>query len=189
MKFLAAMTIILAIPTLISSFFGMNVAVPFAEVPEAFAMISFIAFGIAGCDMFGGGTSKYTKILDDMDFEEITPKEFDKADAWDGDLEDGVYAIADEKKYIKKLTDSIEFDDFDADDINTVLTAQIAEEGEYNMNRMAVIVISFKNADDAEDMFDDYVDFLEEETEIFEEITEYGGDFETDDDDNYFILD
>lgn len=48
MKFLAAMTIVLAIPTLISSFFGMNVAVPFAETPGAFTMIALIAFGIAG---------------------------------------------------------------------------------------------------------------------------------------------
>ena len=40
MKFLA--------PTLISSFFGMNVAVPFADAPEAFTMIAAIAFGIAG---------------------------------------------------------------------------------------------------------------------------------------------
>lgn len=47
MKFLAAMTIILAIPTVISSFFGMNVPVPFAEEPFAFLYISIIAIGIA----------------------------------------------------------------------------------------------------------------------------------------------
>ncbi|WP_297966016.1 magnesium transporter CorA family protein [uncultured Anaerovibrio sp.] len=44
MKFLAAVTILLAIPTVISSFFGMNVPVPMSEDTWAFSCI----FGIAG---------------------------------------------------------------------------------------------------------------------------------------------
>ena len=53
MKFLAAMTIILAIPTVISSFFGMNVTVPFADAPLAFCYISIMAIVIAGtCGFF-----------------------------------------------------------------------------------------------------------------------------------------
>lgn len=44
MKFLAAVTILLAIPTVISSFFGMNVPVPMSEDSLAFGYI----FGIAG---------------------------------------------------------------------------------------------------------------------------------------------
>ena len=53
MKFLAAMTIILAIPTVISSFFGMNVAVPFSGDPMAFLYIAIIAGIIAfGCGYF-----------------------------------------------------------------------------------------------------------------------------------------
>ncbi|ORU01263.1 hypothetical protein D081_0082 [Anaerovibrio sp. JC8] len=44
MKFLAAVTILLAIPTVISSFFGMNVPVPMSESSWAFSYI----FGIAG---------------------------------------------------------------------------------------------------------------------------------------------
>ena len=52
-KFLAAMTIILAIPTVISSFFGMNVTVPFASDPMAFLYIAIIAAIIAfGCGYF-----------------------------------------------------------------------------------------------------------------------------------------
>ena len=47
MKFLAAMTIIIAIPTVVSSFFGMNVPVPFAENPFGFAYIMVIAFTIS----------------------------------------------------------------------------------------------------------------------------------------------
>ena len=44
MKFLASMTIILAIPTMISSFFGMNVAgLPLAEHEQGFLIISGIA--------------------------------------------------------------------------------------------------------------------------------------------------
>ena len=44
MKFLASMTIILAIPTMISSFFGMNVAgLPLAEHEQGFLIISVIA--------------------------------------------------------------------------------------------------------------------------------------------------
>ena len=52
MKFLAAMTIILAIPTVISSFFGMNVAVPLAQDAYAFGVISIIAAILSGCVAF-----------------------------------------------------------------------------------------------------------------------------------------
>lgn len=47
MRFLAAMTIILAIPTVISSFLGMNVPVPLAENPLAFIYISALALLIS----------------------------------------------------------------------------------------------------------------------------------------------
>jgi len=44
MKFLASMTIMLAIPTVISSFFGMNVDIPFASAgPNGFLYVSIIA--------------------------------------------------------------------------------------------------------------------------------------------------
>ena len=43
MKFLAAMTIIIAIPTVISSFFGMNVPVPMSENTLGFAIVIVIA--------------------------------------------------------------------------------------------------------------------------------------------------
>jgi len=43
MKFLAAMTIIIAIPTVIASFFGMNVPVPFSENQHGFIYIMIIA--------------------------------------------------------------------------------------------------------------------------------------------------
>ena len=48
MRFLAAMTIILAIPTVISSFFGMNVEVPMSENPLAFLDICILAVFLAG---------------------------------------------------------------------------------------------------------------------------------------------
>ena len=47
MKFLAAMTIIIAIPTVISSFFGMNVPVPLAENNEGFGIVILIAFTVS----------------------------------------------------------------------------------------------------------------------------------------------
>lgn len=43
MKTLTSITIILAIPTVISSFWGMNVSVPFANMPFAFGIIILIA--------------------------------------------------------------------------------------------------------------------------------------------------
>ena len=52
MKFLAAMTIILAIPTVISSFFGMNVPVPMADQSWAFVFIALIALVIAGSSAY-----------------------------------------------------------------------------------------------------------------------------------------
>lgn len=47
MKFLAAMTILLAIPTVISSFFGMNVPVPMTDSPNAFILIFALAVTLA----------------------------------------------------------------------------------------------------------------------------------------------
>ena len=47
MKFLAAMTIIIAIPTVVSSFFGMNVPVPLADNPEGFFYVMLVAFAIS----------------------------------------------------------------------------------------------------------------------------------------------
>lgn len=43
MKFLASVTIILAIPTMISSFFGMNVIIPFEGMDYGFLYVSIIA--------------------------------------------------------------------------------------------------------------------------------------------------
>ena len=48
MKFLTSVTIVLSIPTMVSSFFGMNVPLPFAKTPFAFAIIMLISFGISG---------------------------------------------------------------------------------------------------------------------------------------------
>ncbi|MCH3959045.1 MAG: magnesium transporter CorA family protein [Selenomonas sp.] len=47
MKFLAAMTIIIAIPTVVSSFFGMNVPVPFTDNGYGFFYVMVIAFSIS----------------------------------------------------------------------------------------------------------------------------------------------
>ncbi|MBR3458297.1 MAG: magnesium transporter CorA family protein [Selenomonadaceae bacterium] len=47
MKFLAAMTIILAIPTVVSSFFGMNVPVPFSDDNHGFVYVMVIAFAVS----------------------------------------------------------------------------------------------------------------------------------------------
>ena len=48
MKFLATMTIVLAIPTLVSSMWGMNVPVPFANNPWGFAIVLTFALGVSG---------------------------------------------------------------------------------------------------------------------------------------------
>lgn len=48
MKFLTSITILLAIPTVISSFFGMNVPVPFAESGNGFIFVSVIAATLSG---------------------------------------------------------------------------------------------------------------------------------------------
>ncbi|MCQ2363793.1 MAG: magnesium transporter CorA family protein [Acidaminococcaceae bacterium] len=48
MKFLASVTIMLAIPTLISGLWGMNVPVPFADTPYGFAIVMVLAVIIGG---------------------------------------------------------------------------------------------------------------------------------------------
>lgn len=55
MKFLASITIILSIPTMVASFFGMNINVPLASNPHAFLIIfimSFVFSGILGLVLF-----------------------------------------------------------------------------------------------------------------------------------------
>lgn len=55
MKFLASITIVLSIPTMVASFFGMNVNIPLENNPHAFLIIfimSFVFSGILGLVMF-----------------------------------------------------------------------------------------------------------------------------------------
>jgi magnesium transporter len=52
MKFLASMTIILAVPTMISSFFGMNVHIPFSDNEYGFSIVSVIATLLTGLSAF-----------------------------------------------------------------------------------------------------------------------------------------
>ncbi|MDF2500921.1 MAG: CorA-like Mg2+ transporter protein [Anaerosporomusa subterranea] len=54
MKFLASMTILLAIPTMISSFFGMNLVIPFgAEHPLGFWYVVLFSFTLAIIGAYG----------------------------------------------------------------------------------------------------------------------------------------
>ena len=52
MKFLASMTIILAVPTMISSFFGMNVAIPFGDNEYGFTIVTIVATLLTGLSAF-----------------------------------------------------------------------------------------------------------------------------------------
>lgn len=47
MKFLASVTIILTLPTLVASFYGMNVSLPFQDSPYAFYLTLFISLTIS----------------------------------------------------------------------------------------------------------------------------------------------
>lgn len=49
---LTFLTIILTIPTIIGSFFGMNVVLPLSNHPQAFPIIMFIAFALSGIFAF-----------------------------------------------------------------------------------------------------------------------------------------
>lgn len=53
MKFLTSVTIILAIPTMISSFWGMNVDVPFRNHPGGFIYVVIIAFTVSFLSFWG----------------------------------------------------------------------------------------------------------------------------------------
>ncbi|NIQ06617.1 MAG: magnesium transporter CorA family protein [Candidatus Korarchaeota archaeon] len=48
MKFLASIAIVIAIPTIVASFFGMNVALPFQSHPHAFLIILLLSVFLAG---------------------------------------------------------------------------------------------------------------------------------------------
>lgn len=59
MKFLTSVTIILTLPTMVASFFGMNVALPFAHNPYAFVFTMLIALGLASTVAFIFWKKKY----------------------------------------------------------------------------------------------------------------------------------
>lgn len=47
MKFLTSVTIVMAIPTMVSSFYGMNVKIPFEDSPHAFSIVFGISLGLS----------------------------------------------------------------------------------------------------------------------------------------------
>lgn len=47
MKMLTSITIVMTIPTMVSSFFGMNVGIPFSHSPYAFGMVMMISMALA----------------------------------------------------------------------------------------------------------------------------------------------
>jgi magnesium transporter len=52
MKFLASITIVMSIPTMIASFFGMNVNVPFGDSRFGFGYVLLITVGVASVVAF-----------------------------------------------------------------------------------------------------------------------------------------
>lgn len=48
MKFLASVTIVMSVPTIVTSFFGMNVALPFEHHPYAYLIIIALFVGVSG---------------------------------------------------------------------------------------------------------------------------------------------
>ncbi|HHW36458.1 MAG TPA: magnesium transporter CorA family protein [Bacillales bacterium] len=52
MKFLTSFTIILALPTMVASFYGMNVSIPFQDYPHAFFIAMFISILFASITAF-----------------------------------------------------------------------------------------------------------------------------------------
>jgi magnesium transporter len=52
MKFLASVTIILAIPTIVASFYGMNVELPFEHAPNAFVIVFVICAALMGIAIY-----------------------------------------------------------------------------------------------------------------------------------------
>lgn len=59
MKFLTSVTIILTLPTMVASFYGMNVNLPFAHSPFAFIFTLLIAISLAGTTAFIFWKKKY----------------------------------------------------------------------------------------------------------------------------------
>ena len=52
MKFLTSITIVISIPTLIASFWGMNVPVPFQDNPYGFVILLVFSFAVGLVSMF-----------------------------------------------------------------------------------------------------------------------------------------
>jgi magnesium transporter len=52
MRFLTSITIILALPTMVASFYGMNIPLPFQKYPHAFFVSLCVAFTISGLVAF-----------------------------------------------------------------------------------------------------------------------------------------
>ncbi|MFD0049603.1 magnesium transporter CorA family protein [Actinomycetes bacterium NPDC127524] len=59
MKFLTSITIILTLPTMVASFYGMNVGLPFAHSPYSFIFTLLLSVGLAGGTAFIFWKKKY----------------------------------------------------------------------------------------------------------------------------------
>jgi magnesium transporter len=52
MKFLTSITIVLSLPTMVASFYGMNVAIPFQDNPHAFSIAILISILLSSITAF-----------------------------------------------------------------------------------------------------------------------------------------
>ncbi|MFC0187080.1 magnesium transporter CorA family protein [Fictibacillus aquaticus] len=61
MRFLTSFTIILALPTMVASFYGMNIPIPYQHNPHAFGIMLSLAFMLSGAAAFFFWRKRYFK--------------------------------------------------------------------------------------------------------------------------------
>lgn len=113
-----------------------------------------LVFGMTGCDFLKDSTQKQKKefidVLEDLDFVEYERKK---------DLKTGVYASITDADDIEDFFDLFTFPTPDEDDVARLSYGfREEEDGDY-LNQLAVTLTQFKDEDDAEDFYEDLLDF------------------------------
>ncbi len=139
----------------------------------AVAMTAVMLFGMTACSL--NKTSKYTKVLDKMKFTELKGKDINDFEDY---AEDGCYAVVNDRKNIKSVSDYItDSVDVDLDGLRVVVAAaQLDEEADA---QFYAYVFQFKSDKDAKSFFEDYSDFWEDEVSDSEDLLSSFGDLES----------
>ena len=147
----------------------------------AAALTASMALSLAACS----NTKKYETALADEGFEQMEYSEYKKLDESEDDIEDGVFIVTSEDREVGKLIKHID-NEIDSDEAVSMLFAEKAQMSEEMLSKFGLYVISFSDADAAEDYYDEFCDVIDEGVGMYEDFGSMGKTGVDEDDNAYY---